>query len=70
MNDKMLVGGESRYVVLICLLEKFSKQLINEEWCDFILKNVVILDPRGIVLLPLMPQVYKAIVLLFFLFSR
>ena len=49
-----------------CLLGTFCKKLMNEEVrCDFVsLENLVILDHSHTILLPLSPQVNRAIALL------
>ena len=67
MDDKMSVGGGGGVVVLICMLGKFSENLVSEEevWCEIVSwENLVILDHPVTILVPLPPQVCRAIALL------
>lgn len=68
MDDILVVGGEGGVVVVFCLLGKFCKNLVSEEevWCEIVSwENLVILDHPVTILVPLQPQVYRAIALLF-----
>ena len=61
MDHNLVVGG---VVVVFCLLGKFCKNLVSEEevWSEILSwENLVILDHPVTILVPLPPQVYRAI---------
>ena len=68
MDHNLVVVGGGGVVVVFCLLGKFCKNLVSEEevWCEIVSwENLVILDHPVTILVPLQPQVYRAIALLF-----